>query len=109
MPLYLGLDSSTQSLTATVIDPAEHRVVFHQSINFDDELPHYGTRNGVIRHENPLVVTSPPLMWVEALDRMMELVSRQNTFEPSQIAAIAGVDGREHRRPMRRARASVGW
>jgi xylulokinase len=90
MPLYLGLDSSTQSLTATVIDPAEHRVVFHHSINFDDELPHYGTRNGVVRHENPLVVTSPPLMWVEALDRMMALVSRQNTFDPSQIAAIGG-------------------
>jgi xylulokinase len=90
MPLYLGLDSSTQSLTATVIEPNEHRVVFHRSINFDEELPHYGTHNGVLRHEDPLVVTSPPLMWVEALDRMMDLVSRQDAFDSSQIAAIGG-------------------
>jgi xylulokinase len=90
MPLYLGLDSSTQSLTATVIDSDQRRVVFHRSLNFDEELPHYGTRNGVLRHDDPLIVTSPPLMWVEALDRMMALVSRQKDLAVSRIAAIGG-------------------
>lgn len=92
MPHYLGLDSSTQSLTATAIDVSEdaRKVVFQRSIVFDRELPHYRTTNGVHRHQDPLVVTSPPLMWVEALDRMMELVSRQTDFDVSGIAAIGG-------------------
>ena len=90
MPLYLGLDSSTQSLTATIIEPDQDRVVFQHSLNFDEELPHYGTRNGVLRHDDPLVVTSPPLMWVEALDMMMDRVSRQKNCDPARIAAIGG-------------------
>jgi xylulokinase len=90
MPLYLGLDSSTQSLTATIIEPDQHRVVFQHSLNFDVELPHYGTRNGVVRHDDTLVVTSPPLMWVEALDMMMDRVSRQKNCDPARIAAIGG-------------------
>ena len=71
MSFYVGLDSSTQSLTATVIEAAgsSRRVVFHHSLVFDKDLPHYRTTNGVHRHDDPLVVTSPPLMWVEALDR----------------------------------------
>jgi xylulokinase len=90
MPLYLGLDSSTQSLTATVIDSDERRVVFHHSLNFDEALPHYGTRNGVLRHDDPLVVTSPPLMWVEALDVIMQRLSRETAFDTARIAAIGG-------------------
>ena len=35
-------------------------------------------------------MTSPPLMWVEALDRMMTVLSRQQAFDPAQIAAIGG-------------------
>jgi xylulokinase len=92
MPLYLGLDSSTQSLTATVIEVSSEtrRVVFQHSVVFDKELPHYKTTNGVHRHADPLVVTSPPLMWAEALDSMMSLLSRQTAFDPLQIAAIGG-------------------
>src|SRR3712207_2441928 len=59
MSLYVGLDSSTQSLTATVIEvaPDVRRVVFQHAIVFDRDLPHYGTTNGVLRHPDPLVVT----------------------------------------------------
>jgi xylulokinase len=90
MPFYLGFDSSTQSLTATVIDGDLRRVVFQHSVMFDRDLPHYGTANGVKRHAGSLVVTSPPLMWVEALDLMMGILSRQTSFDRSQIAAIGG-------------------
>ena len=50
MPLYLGLDSSTQSLTAIVIEVSDSRreVVFESSMNFDEALPRYGTRHGVL-------------------------------------------------------------
>ena len=92
MPLYVGFDSSTQSLTATVIEAAGgiRRVVFQHSIAFDRDLPHYGTTNGVRRHANPLVVTSPPLMWVEALDTMMGVLSREPAIDRTQVAAIGG-------------------
>ena len=92
MAFYLGFDSSTQSFTATAIEasPGVRRVVFQHSIVFDRDLPGYKTTNGVRRHADPLVVTSPPLMWVDALDRMMEAVARQHAFDPSQIAAIGG-------------------
>ena len=92
MPLYLGFDSSTQSLTATVIEvsPTDRRVVFHHSIVFDRDLPHYRTTNGVRRHEDALVVTSPPLMWVEALDELMALLSRHSGIDREAIAAIGG-------------------
>jgi xylulokinase len=88
MPLYLGLDSSTQSLTAVVIDPAVGQVVHQHSINFDADLPAYGTRHGVLTHADPAVVHAPPLMWVEALDRM--LLHLGKAIDLRQVAAIAG-------------------
>ena len=48
--LYLGLDSSTQSLTAIVIevDDTHARVVLDESLLFDDAFPTYGTDHGVL-------------------------------------------------------------
>ncbi|HVM59470.1 MAG TPA: FGGY-family carbohydrate kinase [Verrucomicrobiae bacterium] len=92
--LFLGLDSSTQSLSAIVIDPDARRIVCHHSLNFDQALPHYGTVNGTLRSDDPLVVHSPPLMWVEALD---VLLARMKTdgVPLGQIAAISG-SGQQH-------------
>ena len=90
MALYLGLDSSTQSLTAVVveIDRGARRIVLETSLGFDDSLPHYGTRHGVLPDPDPAVGLAPPLMWAEALDRMMERLAR--SVDVAQIAAIAG-------------------
>ena len=92
MSLYLGFDSSTQSLTATVIEVSSkvRRVVYQHALVFDTDLPQYRTTNGVRRHEDPLVVTSPPLMWVEALDTMMRTVATHREIDISRIVAIAG-------------------
>lgn len=92
MPLYLGFDSSTQSLTATAIEvtPAIRRVVSQHSVVFERDLPHYKTTNGIRRHSDPLVVTSPPLMWVEALDMMMRRLAGDSALDVSDIAAIGG-------------------
>ena len=50
--LFLGLDSSTQSLSAVVIDYDCRKVVYDKSFNFDQALPHYKTQNGVL--PNPI-------------------------------------------------------
>ncbi len=73
MPTYLGFDSSTQSLTATLIeiDGPRRQVVFRHSLRFDDALPAYGTRHGVSPGADPLVAVAPPAMWADALDAMM--------------------------------------
>jgi xylulokinase len=86
--LVLGLDSSTQSLTAVVLDAATGAVVHQRALNFDRDFPAYGTRSGVLPHADPAIVHAPPLMWVAALDRI--LGELKDVVDLSQVAAIAG-------------------
>jgi len=89
MPLYLGLDSSTQSLTAIVIDSDTRKVVFEESLAFDEALPHYGTSHGVLPRAQPDVATSSPVMWAEALDVMFGRLAKSGV-DVGRIAAICG-------------------
>ncbi|MBE3072675.1 MAG: carbohydrate kinase, partial [Acidobacteria bacterium] len=92
MAIYLGFDSSTQSLTAIAIEVegASRRVVFQHSLDFDRDFPHYETTNGVLPHTDPLVATSSPLMWAEALDRMMGIIATGSGIDLSSVRAISG-------------------
>ena len=69
---FLGLDSSTQSLTGIVIDFDSGNIIHTYNINFDKELSHYNAQNGVIVFDDDKVVHSYPLMWVEALTILFE-------------------------------------
>ena len=89
MSLYLGLDSSTQSLTAIVIDSESRKVVYSESINFDETLPHYGTRHGVLPRSHPDEAMSSPVMWAEALDVMFGRLAKSG-LELRRIATISG-------------------
>jgi xylulokinase len=89
--LYLGLDSSTQSLSAVVIEvrgDARH-VVLETSLDFDESLPHYGTEHGVLPGPDPAVAVSSPLMWAEALDMMMARLSKSG-LDMGRLAAVSG-------------------
>lgn len=92
--LFLGLDSSTQSLSAIIIDYDARRVVYETSLTFDKTLPHYGTQNGALRSHDPLVVHSPPLMWVEALDVIFAQMKRDGA-PLGDILAVSG-SGQQH-------------
>jgi xylulokinase len=91
MPLYLGLDSSTQSLTAVVIEVSDTRreVTFESSIQFDEALPRYRTTHGVLPRTDPAVAMSSPVMWAEALELMMTRVA-QEVPGLRRLAAISG-------------------
>ena len=91
MPLYLGLDSSTQSLSAIVLDVegARRRVAFESSILFDEAFPAYGTSHGVLPNRDPAIAASPPLLWVDALDQMMARLA-ESGLELGRLAAISG-------------------
>jgi xylulokinase len=97
MSIYLGFDSSTQGLTAIAIevDGASRRVAFQRSLNFDENFPRYGTTNGVLPQADPLVATSSPLMWAEALDRMMGIIATESGIDVSNVRAVSG-SGQQH-------------
>lgn len=92
--LFLGLDASTQSLSAIVIDYDAREVVYEDSVVFDEALPSYGTENGVLRNPDPKVVHSPPLMWVEALDLAFDRM-RSAGVDMGAILALSG-SGQQH-------------
>src|SRR5439155_25980556 len=91
MPLYLGFDSSTQSLTAIVleIEGDRRRVVFESTLAFDEALPQYGTRHGVLAAAGGTIAVSPPLMWADALDMMMAHVAGSGV----DLGRLAGISG----------------
>ncbi|KAG0618546.1 hypothetical protein M758_4G072500 [Ceratodon purpureus] len=87
--LFLGFDSSTQSLKVTAID-SELRLVKTAKVNYDADLKHYGTKDGV--HRDPHVkgrYTAPALMWVEALDMMLTKLA-EDGFPFHKVYAISG-------------------
>jgi xylulokinase len=90
--LYLGLDCSTQGLTAIVIEieGATRRVVFNSSLNFDRNFPEYGTTGGVVRGVDDNEVFASPLMWADALDRTMARLARAAELDLDNLRAISG-------------------
>eukprot|EP00644_Phytophthora_capsici_P010394 jgi/Phyca11/528424/estExt2_fgenesh1_pm.C_PHYCAscaffold_300014 len=95
--LFLGLDCSTQSMSAVVVDARGH-VVYESSFRFDERFPQYGTDNGVLRlKENEVVI--PSLMFVESLDAIMDDLAK-SSVDVSKIKSISG-SAQQH--------ASVYW
>ncbi|KAJ3089636.1 hypothetical protein HK102_005886 [Quaeritorhiza haematococci] len=72
--MYIGLDFSTQQLKLTTLTE-DFQVPYEDVIHFDNELPHYRTKGGV--HTNGLTVTAPTLMWVEALDKLLDKLAQK--------------------------------
>ncbi|RRT83809.1 hypothetical protein B296_00008349 [Ensete ventricosum] len=81
------------SLKATVLD-GNLVIVNSESVHFDTELPHYSTKDGVYRDPsgNGRIV-SPTLMWVEALDVLLEKLKSKVDY--GKVVAISG-SGQQH-------------
>jgi xylulokinase len=77
---YLGIDLSTQSLTALVIDPEDYSIDKHQIV-FDSDLPQYGTSGGVPPSPEPTQALVDPLMWVEALEQALSWLEQSGLAE----------------------------
>ncbi len=60
------------------------------TLPYDAALPHYGTHHGVLRGSGPGVVTSPPIMWLEALDATIAALVRDWPREMARLAALSG-------------------
>ncbi len=91
--LTLGIDASTQSCSAIVIDTDAGAIVAEASVNFGQSLPQYGAPSGFIPGGVDGEVHSDPLMWLDALELVFEALRAQ--CDLSQIAAICGA-GQQH-------------
>lgn len=90
---FLGLDSSTQTLKAALID-SSLKVVYEKAVMFDRDLPEFKTEGGAHKQSDGLTVTSPTLMWVAALDLLFDRM-KADKCPFGKIAAVAG-SGQQH-------------
>ena len=91
--MFLGLDSSTQSLTAVLIDPIAGEIINQQSVNFGADLPQYGSPSGFIPSGFGGEVHADPLMWLDALDLLFSRLAA--TVNLGAVSMIAG-SGQQH-------------
>jgi xylulokinase len=94
MSLVLGLDSSTQSLSAVVLDTESGVVVADESVNFGNDLPQFGQPHGYDESGARGEVHANPLMWLEALDLLL-LKLKEEDVDFSGISAVSG-SGQQH-------------
>lgn len=98
-PLFLGLDLSTQALKASLLDSSLH-LLSEVAVNFDKDLPHYGTKGGVhLGASGSGAVYSPVLCAVEAFDKLADKILASQ-WPTGRIAAVSAA-GQQH--------ASVYW
>lgn len=91
--MFLGLDSSTQSLTAVIIDPASGEITCQLSVNFGSNLPEYGSPSGFIPSGKDGEVHANPLMWLDALDLLFTRLAAETDL--SKVKMVAG-SGQQH-------------
>jgi xylulokinase len=91
--MFLGLDSSTQSLTAVLMDRAAGQIASQLSVNFGTDLPQYAAPNGFIPGAAEGQVHADPRMWLDALDLLFSRLAA--AVDLSQVSMIAG-SGQQH-------------
>lgn len=84
MRLYAGLDCSTQSLSAIVIDTDRREVCFRHSLPFSCPF---------LPSDDPGVVHASPAMWRETLEQVLEAMAR--AIARNSLRAISG-SGQQH-------------
>lgn len=89
MPLYLGFDSSTQSLKAMIIDSSTGGIPAVESVNFSHELPEFKCPNGALENPDPLVKQANPLMWVAAINLVLSKLVRAK----APLSRVEGIGG----------------
>ncbi|MFC1581951.1 xylulokinase [Planctomycetota bacterium] len=93
--LFMGLDSSTQSLSATIIDGETGTIIQETGVNYDEHFGEmYDIANGVLRMPGEGEIHQPPLMWLDALDLLLAQL-KQADIPLDQIRMIGG-SGQQH-------------
>lgn len=94
MSIVLGLDSSTQSISAVILNTDEGRIVVEETVRFGEDLPAFGQPSGFIPGGENGEVHADPLMWLEALNLLLERLKAQGC-DLASVEAICG-SGQQH-------------
>lgn len=87
--MFLGLDCSTQSLSAILIDPEQGSVLHQENVRFQNDLPEYNTTHGFSRGAHPDEFFSSPMMWLDALDLLFQRLVDQDI----PLHLVRGISG----------------
>ena len=90
--MFLGLDSSTQSLKAVIIDPVAGSVVSRASVQFAADLPEYPA--AFSPGGDPLGKHADPRLWLAALDLLFSRL-RDAGAPLERVVGISGA-GQQH-------------
>ncbi|MBN1541639.1 hypothetical protein JW992_05800, partial [candidate division KSB1 bacterium] len=91
---YAGIDSSTQGTKIVLIDLDRVEVIHVDAVNYDTDLPAYGTRNGVLGDAETGVSESDPRMWLDALHLLFDRM-KKTRLPFAEIRALS-VSGQQH-------------
>lgn len=94
MARFLGIDASTQSVSALVFDGESGTILAEASVNFGKDLPAYKAPQGFIPGGPDGEVHSDPRMWLDALELCLERL-KADGLDLSTIAAVSGA-GQQH-------------
>lgn len=73
---FLGIEASTQTMKAVVIDETG-AVIVSESVSFDKDLPEYKTDGGKLPSDDPLEALVPSLMFVDALEVLLDRLKKR--------------------------------
>jgi sugar (pentulose or hexulose) kinase len=90
----LGLDFSTQSCKALVLDVRGARVLRTDSFDYDTTLPKYRTKGGVLQSSLPEIRHTSPSMLLEALDLVFSRLQKSD-IDLGLIGAVK-IDAMQH-------------
>ena len=90
----LGLDFSTQSCKALVLDISGAKVLRTDSFDYDTTLPNYRTKGGVLQSRLPEIRHTSPSMLLEALDLVFSRLQK-NDIDLGLIGAVK-IDAMQH-------------
>ena len=94
MKYFLGIDAGTQSIKGILIDPATGWCSEPVAVHFGRDLPQYGSPDGFLPNPDSRIRRANPLMWLEALDLLLERMRRAD-LPLSQVDGISG-SGQQH-------------
>ncbi|MFM8549906.1 MAG: FGGY family carbohydrate kinase, partial [Verrucomicrobiota bacterium] len=93
MAIVLGLDLSTQSATALVLDTAKGTTVARARAAFGADFPDRGHPEGFLRGGQGGEVHADPLLWLDGLELALDRLARLTDL--SQVDAVS-VSGQQH-------------
>ena len=89
LPIHTTPATSRITVSAAIIVDSDLKLLHEEKVDFDADLPKYGTKNGVLTNPSEGEIFAPVSMWLEALDLVLQRLKNQGV----DFSAIRGVSG----------------